>query len=160
MSDEPSKDEQLDALAEDLVAQAESKYEETQEAQQEFLESVARESGAEILETQCNLIGEYTVPLKAKLTGDIMDRMGGLEDRLERMQAGDAAAYEVGETADAIAQILADIIDDPEWHKSKFYAAYEAEGLGPLGVMTERVFESLKQERERRQGAADGFRSE
>jgi hypothetical protein len=159
MSDE-SRDEQLDALAEDLVAQAESKYEETQQAQQEFLESVAEESGAEILETECNLIAEYTVPLKAKLTGDIMDRMGVLEDRLERMQAGDAAAYEVSETADDISQILADIIDDPDWHKSKFYAAYEQEGLAPLGVMIERVFESLKQERERRKGAADGFRPE
>jgi hypothetical protein len=89
-----------------------------------------------------------------------MDRMGALEDRLERMESGNAAAYEVGETADEISQILADIIDDPEWHKSKFYKAYEAEGLGPLGVMTERVFESLKDERDRRRGTADGFRQE
>jgi hypothetical protein len=150
----------LDAIAQDLVADTEDKYADTQEAQAEFLESVAEESGAEVLETRCNLIGEYTVALKAKLSGDIMDRMGALEDRLERMESGNAAAYEVGETADEISQILADIIDDPEWHKSKFYAAYEAEGLAPLGVMTERVFESLKDERERRRGTADGFRTE
>jgi hypothetical protein len=154
------KDAQLDDLAQELVEDTQDKYEETQAAQAEFLESVAEESGAEVLETQCNLIGEYTVPLRAKLSGDIMDRMGALEDRLERMQSGEAAAYEVGETADSIAQILADIIDDPEWHKRKFYAAYEAEGLEPLGVMTERVFEALRDERERRQGAADGFRSQ
>jgi len=40
-----------------------------------------------------------------------------------------------------------------------FYAAYEQEGLAPLGVMLERAFESLKEERERQQGAAEGFRA-
>jgi len=154
------EDARLDDLAQELVEDTQDKYEETQAAQAEFLESVAEESGAEVLETQCNLIGEYSVPLRAKLSGDIMDRMGALEDRLERMESGNAAAYEVGETADEISQILADIIDDPEWHKSKFYKAYEAEGLAPLGVMTERVFESLKDERDRRRGTANGFRQE
>jgi hypothetical protein len=153
-------DAALDALAQELVDDTEEKYAATQEAQADFLDTVAEESGAEVLETRCNIIGEYTVDLEAKLSGDILDRMGALEDRLERMERGDAAAYEIGETADEISQILADIIDDGEWHKAKFYAAYEAEGLAPLGAMTERVFESLRAERERRQGAADGFRSE
>jgi hypothetical protein len=99
------------------------------------------------------------VPLKAKLSGDIMDRMGALEDRIERMEDGDARAYEIGETADNLSQLLADVIDDASWHKGKFYEVYESEGLEPLGVMTQRVFESLREERDRRRGAADGFRS-
>jgi len=51
------------------------------------------------------------------------------------------------------------VIDDADWHKSKFHAVYKKEGIHPLGVMLKRVFESLKTERERRQGAAEGFRS-
>jgi hypothetical protein len=159
MSEEDDRRD-LDAIAQELVDDTQEKFAETQAAQDEFLQTVAEESGAEVLQTQCNLIGEYTVPLEAKLSGEVMDRMGALEDRIERMESGDAPVHEIGETADEISQILADIIDDPEWHKSKFYAAYEAEGLGPLGVMTERVFESLKDERERRRGTADGFRKE
>jgi hypothetical protein len=149
----------LDDIAQELVETADDNYQQSQERQQAFLDTVADEEGAEVLETQCNLVTGYTVPLKAKLSGDIMDRMGALEDRLERMEDGDARAYEISETADELSQILADVIDDATWHKSKFYEVYEEEGLQPLGVMIERVFESLRDERERRRGAADGFRS-
>jgi uncharacterized protein YpuA (DUF1002 family) len=154
------KEAALDELAQELVSETKDKHAETQEAQAEFLESVAQETGAELLETQCNIVGDYTVTLKTKLSGDILDRMGRLEDRIERLEAGNAAASEVGETADEIAQLLADLIDGADWHKAKFYAAYEAEGLNPLGVMVQRAFESLRDERERRHGAADGFRQE
>jgi hypothetical protein len=160
MSEQHDDRRDLDAIAAELVTNTKEKFAQSQAAQDEFLESVAEESGAEVLETQCNIIAEYTVPVKTKLSGEVLDRMGALEDRLERMEAGNAAAYEVGETADEIAQLLADMVDDPEWHKRKFFAAYKAEGLAPLGDMTQRVFESLRDERERRQGAADGFRQE
>jgi len=153
-------DDDLADQAGELILEAEEQLQQNRAEQEAFLETVAEEEGAEVLETECNLIGDYTVPLKAKLSGEIMDRMGALDDRLERLQAGEARAYEISETADEVSQLLADVIDSPDWHKEKFYAAYESEGLGPLGVMLERVFESLKAERERRQGTADGFRSE
>ena len=157
MSDaEPNYDE----IAADLAQDAKESFEQSREEQEAFLETVAQEDGAEVLETQCNLIGDYTVPLKAKLDGDLMDAMGRIDDRLQRLQGKQGRAYEITETADEVSQLLADVIDDPEWHKSKFYAAYQSEGLDPLGVMLERAFESLKQERERRNGTADGFRSE
>lgn len=156
---EPVQDDLADEAA-DLILEAEQQYQENLAEQEEFLETVAEEEGAEVLETQCNLIGDYTVPLKAKLNGEIMDRMGALDDRLERLNAGEARAYEISETADEVSQLLADVINDESWHKEKFYAAYQAEGLDPLGVMLERAFKSLKQERERRQGTADGFRKE
>ena len=157
MSDaEPNYDE----IAADLAQDAKESFEQSREEQEAFLETVAQEEGAEVLETQCNLIGDYTVPLKAKLDGDLMDAMGRIDDRLQRLQGKQGRAYEITETADEVSQLLADVIDDPEWHKSKFYAAYQSEGLDPLGVMLERAFESLKQERERRNGTADGFRSE
>ena len=154
--DEPNYDE----IAADLAQDAKESFEQSREEQEAFLETVAQEEGAEVLETQCNLIGDYTVPLNAKLDGDIMDALGRIDDRLQRLQGKQGRAYEITETADEVSQLLADVIDDPEWHKSKFYAAYQSEGLDPLGVMLERAFESLKQERERRNGTADGFRSE
>ena len=150
----------FDEIAADLAQDAKESFEQSREEQEAFLETVAEEEGAEVLETQCNLIGDYTVPLKAKLDGDLMDAMGRIDDRLQRLQGKQGRAYEITETADEVSQLLADVIDDPEWHKSKFYAAYQSEGLDPLGVMLERAFESLKQERERRNGTADGFRSE
>jgi len=94
----------LDDIAQELVETADDNYQQSQERQQAFLDTVADEEGAEVLETQCNLVTGYTVPLKAKLSGDIMDRMGALEDRLERMEDGDARAYErstpCGQTTD------------------------------------------------------------
>lgn len=157
--DTPDEDE-LDQFAADLAKQTEQKFQQSKEEQQEFLETVAEEEGAEVLETSCNIIGDYTVDLRAKLNGEVMDAMGRIQDRLERLEGSDAAAYEVSEAADEVAQLLADVIADSEWHKRKFYAAYEAEGLDPLGVMLDRVFNELKQEKERREGAADGFRAE
>ena len=138
----------FDEIAADLAQDAKESFEQSREEQEAFLETVAQEEGAEVLETQCNLIGDYTVPLKAKLDGDLMDAMGRIDDRLQRLQGKQGRAYEITETADEVSQLLADVIDDPEWHKSKFYAAYQSEGLDPLGVMLERAFESLKQERE------------
>lgn len=159
MPDEPeSIDDDLADDAAELIREADDQLRQNRHKQEQFLETVAEEEGAEVLETECNLIGDYTVPLKAKLSGEIMDRMGALDDRLERLEAGEARAYEISETADEVSQLLADVIDDSDWHKKKFYAAYEAEGLDPLGVMLERAFESLRDERERRRGTADGFR--
>lgn len=150
----------FDAMAADMAMDAKESYEQSQIEQQEFLDTVAEEEGAELLETECNLIGDYVVPLSAKLDGELMDAMGRIDARLERLQSKQGRAYEFSETADEVCQLLADVIDSPEWHKSKFYKAYEAEGLEPLGVMLERAFESLKAERERRQGTADGFRKQ
>ena len=153
-------EQDFDEIAADLALDAKESFEQSRVEQEAFLETVAQEEGAEVLETQCNLIGDYTVPLKAKLDGDLMDAMGRIDDRLQRLQGKQGRAYEITQTAEEVSQLLADVIDDPEWHKSKFYAAYQSEGLDPLGVMLERAFESLKQERERRNGTADGFRSE
>lgn len=162
MSDqEPDIDpDEADQFAADLARQTEQKWQQSKEEQEEFLQTVSEEEGAEVLETTCNLIGDYTVPLRAKLDGELMDTMGRIDDRLERVEAGNARAYEIGETADEVSRLLADVIDDAEWHKDTFYKAYENEGIDALGVMLRRAFESLKDEKERRQGTADGFRAD
>jgi hypothetical protein len=160
MADAEPEPGELDEFAAQLAAETDEKFEQNREKQDEFLDTVAEEEGAEVLETECNLIGEYTVPLQAKLDGKLMDAMGRIDDRLERIQAGEARAYEIGDTAEEVSELLADVIDDATWDKRTFYQAYEDEGIGPLGVMLERAFESLKTEKERRQGTADGFRQD
>jgi hypothetical protein len=151
-------DDDLADEAGELILEAEEQYQQNQAEHDAFLETVAEEEGAEVLETDVNLIGDYTVPLKAKLNGDLMDRMGHMDARMERFEEGEARGYEISETADEISQLLDDLIEDKEWHKAKFYAAYESEGLDPLGAMLENCFKALKEERERREGVADGFR--
>ncbi len=160
MSEEPETiDDDLADEAGEMLLEMEAEYEEKMAEQEAFLETVAEEEGSEVLETQCNLIGDYTVPIKAKLNGELMDRLSHMDARVERFENGEARGYEITETADEISQILADVVNDDSWGKEKFYAAYEQEGLAPLGVMLERAFESLKEERERQQGAAEGFRT-
>jgi hypothetical protein len=123
------------------------------------LSAVAEEEGADVLETQCNIAGEHTVPLKAKLNGKVLDQMGALEARFEDFEEGNIKGYEIGETADDMAQILADVVESPEWDKQTFYGLYEKEGLEPIGKLLIRALNSLLKERERQQGAAEGFRA-
>jgi len=142
-----------------LMHAAEQEYQQKREEQEEFLDTVAEEEGQETLETECNIVGDYVVPIRAKLNGELMDQLGEMDARLERLEAEEGRAYEFGEAADKASQVLADAIDDNDWHKKKFYTVYKQEGILPLGAMLKRVFESLKKERERRQGAAEGFRA-
>jgi hypothetical protein len=152
-------DDEIADQAGEMLLEMQQEHEEKMAEQEAFLETVAEEEGSEVLETQCNIIGDYTVPIKAKLNGELMDRLSHMDARVERFEQGEARGYEITEAADEISQILADVVDDTSWGKQKFYAAYEQEGLAPLGVMLERAFESLKEERERQQGAAEGFRA-
>ena len=154
MSDKPDFDE----LAQDLVEDASQEFEQSREEQAAFLDAVADEEGAEVLETTASIKG-HSVPVSARLNGDVMDAMGRIDSRLERIEREEARAYEVSDTADDVAQLLADVTDDPALTKREFYRQYEAHGIAPLGTVLERVMNALKVERERRQGIADGFRS-
>ena len=153
MSDKPDFDE----LAQDLVEDATQEFEQSREEQAAFLDAVADEEGAEVLETTASIKG-HGVPVSARLNGDVMDAMGRIDSRLERIEREEARAYEVSDTADDVAQLLADVTDDPALTKREFYRQYEAHGIDPLGVVLEEVFSALKTEKERREGAADGFR--
>lgn len=155
-SDNAESDE-FNQRAADLVLETNDKYQENLADQEEFLDTVADESDVEVLETQCNLIGEYVVPLKAKLNGEVMERMEALDDRMSNLSTGDAR---VSETADEVSQLLADLIDDPEYNKDLFYKVYLQNDLGELNGLLDTAFKSLKTERKRRRGTADGFRGE
>ena len=150
-------DTDFDELAADLAQDAKESFKENREEQAAFLDAVADDEGAEVLETTASIKG-HSVPVSARLNGDVMDAMGRIDSRLERIEREEARAYEVSDTADDVAQLLADVTDDPALTKREFYRQYEAHGIGPLGVVLERVMNALKVERERQEGAADGFR--
>lgn len=157
---EPVQDEVAQEAGE-LMQEAGESLEERREEQEEFLETVSEEEGHEVLETKCNLVGDYVVPLEAKLNGDVMDSLGSIQARIERLQDSepeDTRVYDFGEAADEASQLLADIVADPEYSKDLFYQVYRDEGLEVLGELLNRAFESLKDERERRHGTASGFR--
>lgn len=160
MPDESEQD--FDELAADLALDAKESYEENRAEQEALLSDVAEEEGAQVLETTATIEGRngtHTVDISAKLNGDLMDAMGRIDARLERLESEEGRAYEFSETADEVAQLLEDVTDDTALHKGAFYDSYEEHGLDPLGAILEEVFESLKRERERQTGAAEGFRS-
>jgi len=159
MSEADAVNDQLAEDAADLILETEEQYQERQAEHEAFLETVAEEEGAPVVETTCNIIGDYHPTLKTKLNGEVLDKMSHLDARMERFENDEARGYEISETADEVAQLLADVIADDGWTKDRFYAAYKQEGLDPLGVMLERCFEALKAERERVEGARDGFRA-
>jgi len=164
MQDEPEPepdtiDDDLADQAGELILEANEEYQKRKAEQEAFLETVEEETDAPLVETPCNIIGDYTVDIRAKLDGELTDRLGEMEARLERVDAGEGHAYDISDVADETSQMLADLITDPTWDKSTFYEAYERTGIEPLLEMFEEVFTAIKNERERQTGAAEGFRT-
>jgi hypothetical protein len=158
--DEPIQDD-LAQNAAALIQDANETYRERQREQAEFLETVAEEEGEEILETTCNIIGDYTVPLKAKMNGELIDRMTHVQETGKQIEENpEAEGHKMSRVAEEMCQILDDVINDPDYNKEMFYKAYRAEGFKAIMAMLERAFGSLQDERERREGVADGFRQE
>jgi hypothetical protein len=89
-----------------------------------------------------------------------MDRLAHIDEKLDRVESGDERVYKASEAADDAAQLLADLVDSPQYNKALFYKTYEQQGLEILGEFIERIFEGLQNARERREGIADGFRQE
>jgi len=158
---EPEPDTIDDDLADqagELILEANEELEQRRAEQEAFLETVEEETDAPVVETPCNIIGDYTVDIRAELDGELTDRLGEMEARLERVDAGEGHAYDISDVADETSQMLADLITDPTWDKRTFYEAYERTGIEALLKMFEAVFSAIKAERERQVGAAEGFR--
>lgn len=152
-------DAELDQIAGEMAQSAKHTFEERREEQAEILDAVREESDALVLEPTCNILADYTVPLKAKMNGELIDRMGSIHEQGTRIEENpEEAFHEVSDVADQMSQLLADAINDPEWSKSLFYQVYREEGFDPLYGMLEEVMDALKAERERKQGVAEGFR--
>jgi len=144
--------------AEELIEETNERYEAAQERKEEFLETVKDDSDEEVVETSCNLVGDMVVDIRAKRNGELIDRMGHIEETLEAVEAEEEGTYRISEVADEASQLLADTVQDSGLDKEAFYIAYSEEGIDELGKMIENVFESIETEVERIKGASDGFR--
>lgn len=144
----------------ELLEKTNERYEEQQEQIEKFHEAVKSESDAEVIETETNLVGEIVVPVSAKQNGDLIDRMGAIEERLERVERENRGTYEITDAAEDASQLLADVVDEPGLDKQEFYKVYRSEGLEELGKMLETAFGAIQTEAERRAGAVDGFRQQ
>lgn len=149
-----------DQQRKELLEQTRERHEERQEEIEAFHEAVKDESDAEVLETECNIVGDITVSVSAKRNGRLMDKMGHIEERLEYVEKEEAGTYKITEAAEDASQLLADVVDDPELTKDEFYKVYRSEGLEELGKMLERAFNAIEEESKRQQGAVDGFRKQ
>lgn len=156
---EPVSDEVAEEAA-DLILEAEQQLQENRAKQEEFLDAVADEYEVEVIETECNIVGDHTVSLKATLDGELMDEIGGFLERLEEISDEGAKPGETSEIARRVSEMLADLIEEDAWTADTFYTAYERTTLDALGDMLLTAFDSLSKERERRRGTADGFREE
>jgi len=153
-------DQDPDERRKELIDQTRARHEEAQEEIQEFHEAISEESDAEVLETQYNIAGDIVIDVSAKQNGELMDRMGAVEQKLEKVEQEESGVYRVTEAAEEAAQILADVTDNPEYTKDVFYEVYRTEGLEELGKKLRGAFEAIQNEGERLKGAADGFRKD
>ena len=147
-----------DQKALELVESAKEKHQERQREQREFLDAIADESEAEIIEATAKLAEGFTVGVSAKRNGELMDRMGHIEEKLEYVEDEGHGTYKISEAADDASQLLDDLVDDNSLDKETFYRVYRSEGLETLGTLLERAFDAIETEVGRRQGTADGFR--
>lgn len=141
------------------IADSRESYQERRERQQDFLDTVSDESDTEVLETPCELADGHTVTVKAKLQGELIDKLGHVQERLESAE-GDSRMYKVSDAADDASQLLDDVIVETAYDKDTFYTVYESEGLEALGEMLNKAFGALTDEQDRQSGAADGFRGQ
>lgn len=142
----------------ELLDKTQERHEERQEEIAEFHDAVKEESDAEVIETTCNIAGDMTVDVSAKRNGELMDKIGHIEERLEYVESEERGTYKVTEAAEDASQLLADLVDDPHLDKQEFYKVYRSEGLETLGELIESVMQAIETEVKTRRQAADGFR--
>lgn len=151
-TDTPTRDE--------LVAEANERYQQDREEREAFLSAVAEEDGAEVIETHVTLIEGFDVDVAARLDGRLTDTLAAIE---KQVKGEEVSAMDVRDTAERTAMLLERVVDEPEasppYDRDLFMQVYDREGLAALGKMLRRVLEGVKAERERREGVSDGFRA-
>ena len=144
-----------DQKAAELVTEARERHEQRRAEQEAFLEAVADEEGAEVIETHVTLVEGFDVDVSVRLDGELDETLAEIE---ERTQTENPSASDVKFTAERAAGLLADAIDDDGYPRRLFIDTWHREGLAALGTMLKRVLEGVKAERERAHGVAEGFR--
>jgi len=141
------------ALAED----AREGHRDAIEERESFLSALRESEGRQSLETQVTLVDGHSVSVSVTLNGAFIRRLSNIERAVESVD-DDATISDVNDAALDVAEILGEVIVDDAYDKSTFVQVYESEGIEVLGNLLTKVFEGVKRERQRRRGAADGFR--
>lgn len=149
---------EANAFAAQLVQETDEKYQTSKENQHALLDAVAEEDGAPLLETKTTIYG-HTVPVSGRLTGAFIERVESLDAEAKRRAEGDGD-QSVSDIVRELAEIIDDLIDDPELTADGVYEQYRREGVGPVRTLLDEVMEALQKEEERVRGDADGFRSQ
>ncbi len=153
--------DKADFLGDDGVALAEEARDGHRDAiseRESFLSALRESEGADTLQTEVTLVAGHSVSVSVTLNGAFIRRLSKIEQTVDGM-GDEASASDVNDAALEVAEILAEVIDTEGYDKSTFIQVYESEGLNVLGYLLSKVFEGVKRERERRRGAADGFRA-
>jgi len=156
MSEAEAVNDQLAEDAADLILETEEQYQQQKAQQHDLLDAVAEEDGAPLLETKCSIHG-IVVPVSGRLTGEFVEHIESLDAEAKRRAEGESGKG-VSDIVREMADILDDLIDDPELTAEGVYQTYRKEGVGPVRTIMENVMESLQEEEERVRGTADGFR--
>lgn len=156
-------EEQLEAWAaareQELTAEGRENAAELHADQQELLDSLDEEHGGDLIETPVTLPGDNLAHIEVVLNGELMNRMGHVDETLATIQdpePGDLANVE--RAMDEASAVLADMLAEAKYSKRLFYTVYEKYGPDALGAHIEAVFEAVEQEAKRKAGDAKGFR--
>jgi hypothetical protein len=141
-----------------LVDEAREGHQDAIDERESFLSALRESEGADSIDTQVALVGDHSVSVSVTLNGAFIRRLSQVEERVDAVEQ-DGRLSDVNDAALDVAEILADVIVDEAYDKGTFIQVYESEGIEVLGNLLTKVFEGVKRERERRRGAADGFRA-
>jgi len=137
--------------AKDLAADAERQ-------RSSLIAAIRKEQGGDTPSTEVTLADGFTVDVRTRLDGALLNRLSDMEQDLLEAEKGKGGITAVKETGEQAAELLAELVLDQDYDKELFLAVYEAEGLDAIGTFLERIFGAIAEVKEQEREAADGFR--
>jgi len=142
-----------------LISEAGDVAAETRERQQAFMDALRDSGGDDAMTVETELLPDFPITVSTRLDGDIIDRLGAIDKKLESVEDEDARAYVISDAARDAASILSDVIVDDEYSMSLFMNVYKQQGLEALGEFLQTVFTAVRDAQEERHEVAESFRS-
>jgi hypothetical protein len=123
-----------------------------------LIAAIRDEQGGDTPTTEVKLAEGFTVDVRTRLDGALLNRLSQMERDLERAQEGDGGIAAVQKISKQAATLLADLVKDDSYDEALFLAVYEAEGLDAIGTFLQRIFNAIAEVKQEEREAADGFR--
>lgn len=153
MQDLPSIDPEAspEAHRETILEAANQRKQQLEEKKQHALDALKSEHGGEVVETNVELGTDLEATIKVKLNGQLLKKMGKVDDHFEKLSDYDYAARE-------ICNIVAGMLVEEEYDEELFYQLYLDEGEKPLMQVIDSVFGAIREEQKQRREGVDQFR--